>query len=148
MPVLMPRFNRRITSISADGYEFCTLDNRGQVSCRGQVFGSIAAFGVPGLSRGRAVDAGGTLTCLITDRGGASCFRGTGVGLGDGETTTSATPVPVAGLSRGVTSIAANSHACAMTRRGQAWCWGGNDRGQLGDGTTTDSAAPVRVVGF
>jgi alpha-tubulin suppressor-like RCC1 family protein len=70
------------------------------------------------------------------------------VGLGDGVTTTSVTPVQVQGLT-GVTAIATNwYHSLAVTGDGRVWAWGENAYGQLGDGTTTARPTPVLVPGI
>jgi RHS repeat-associated protein len=68
--------------------------------------------------------------------------------LGNGTTTSSASPVTVTGLS-GVTDIAAgNYHALAVRSDGTVAAWGLNNAGQLGDGTTVNRSTPVTVKGL
>ncbi len=67
--------------------------------------------------------------------------------LGNGTTTSSATPVKVA-LPAGVvvTAVTASDYdAYALTSTGQVYAWGYNQEGQLGNGTTTTSDSPVLV---
>ncbi|XTZ14993.1 Ig-like domain repeat protein [Micromonospora echinospora] len=67
--------------------------------------------------------------------------------LGNGTTTDSNVPVPVA-LPAGtrITAIAVGlDHSLAVTSTGTALAWGANFWGQLGNGTTTDSTVPVPV---
>jgi RHS repeat-associated protein len=69
--------------------------------------------------------------------------------LGDGTTTNSSTPVPVAGVGGsgtlgGVVSVASGSiTSVALLQNGTVVSWG---RGPLGDGTGNSSLTPVRVV--
>jgi alpha-tubulin suppressor-like RCC1 family protein len=69
--------------------------------------------------------------------------------LGDGTTTSQATPVQVSGLS-GVTAVSAgeDSYSLALLSDGTVWAWGSNSNGQLGDGTTTNRSTPVPVSGL
>ena|GEM_PF-2614379 len=67
--------------------------------------------------------------------------------LGNGSTTDSTVPAPVAVTleMRGIS--AGGAHTCG--KLGNAWrCWGANQRGQLGNGTTTDSPTPVAPSGI
>ena len=62
--------------------------------------------------------------------------------LGDGTTTSRATPVAVAGLSQ-VTAVAANAgYTCALTTDGTVHCWG------RWPGSTTNGLTPVAVPGL
>jgi alpha-tubulin suppressor-like RCC1 family protein len=68
--------------------------------------------------------------------------------VGDGTTTTRATPVQVTGLA-GVTQVAAGGlHSLALRSDGTVWAWGWNNHGQLGNGTTDESPSPVQVTGL
>jgi hypothetical protein len=70
-----------------------------------------------------------------------------GIGLGDGTTITSITPVKVAGDFEFRAVGVLHTAACAVTVADQAYCWGTNGAGELGDGTTTNRPTPVAVVG-
>ena len=65
--------------------------------------------------------------------------------LGNGTTTASSTPVPVAGLSGvRVKSVAGSTfHSMALTSTGAVYAWGFNGYGELGNGTETDSSTPL-----
>jgi alpha-tubulin suppressor-like RCC1 family protein len=75
-------------------------------------------------------------------------------GLGDGTTTSSASPVDVIGISTATAIAAGTYHSCAMLSDGSMMCWVGNYFGALGNGTTgngTDAAnstTPVFVIGI
>ena len=103
-----------------------------------------------------AVSTGGVHACGLTAAGSAYCWGDNNYGkLGDGTTTSSATPVPVA-APVGVTFAqlsAGGEHTCGRTDAGAVYCWGQNGSGQLGDGTIpfnrttpTAVAAPQGVV--
>src|SRR5208283_1041006 len=56
--------------------------------------------------------------------------------LGNGSTTSSATPVQVSGIS-GVVAVAGGwGHSLALKSDGTVWAWGFNGDGELGDGST------------
>lgn len=100
---------------------------------------------VTGLSSGVAsVATGAAQACAVLDDGTVSCWGSNAAGvLGDGSTTSSATPVKVSGLSDAVQVATASRHSCARTKAGAIVCWGDNGGGALGDGTTTSSTEPV-----
>jgi alpha-tubulin suppressor-like RCC1 family protein len=93
------------------------------------------------------ISAGGGTTCAVKLDGSAWCWGYSGNGeLGDGTTTSNATPVAVTGLGSGVAEVSAGwGFTCAVKTDGSLWCWGWNQYGQLGNGTTTDSSIPVRA---
>ena len=100
------------------------------------------------------LSAGNIHTCGVSPAGAAYCWGYNGDGeLGNGTTTSSATPVAVAGgltfaaVSAGDAVDAGGQHTCGVTRAGAAYCWGYNGFGGLGNGTTTNSTTPVAVSG-
>jgi hypothetical protein len=99
------------------------------------------------------VAAGAGHTCVSVLFSYVWCWGDNGDGqLGDGTTTASAEPVPVAGRLRNklVLGVAAGrAHTCAMVLEEDAfgtYCWGANDDGQLGDGSTDDQTRPEEVA--
>jgi alpha-tubulin suppressor-like RCC1 family protein len=109
----------------------------------------ISATGAGGIVT--AIAVGHYHTCIVKD-GGVMCWGENIDGqLGDGTTTSRATPVDVSGLpaGSGVTAIAAGErHTCALLAGGGLKCWGQNTFGQLGDATSTRSLSPVDVSGI
>jgi alpha-tubulin suppressor-like RCC1 family protein len=68
--------------------------------------------------------------------------------LGDGTTTSSATPVEVSGVNvPAVTAISAGGgFSLVLGSDGSVWGWGANSLGELGNGTTTRALRPVEVL--
>jgi alpha-tubulin suppressor-like RCC1 family protein len=67
--------------------------------------------------------------------------------LGNGTTTNSFAPTPVAGGLRFADITVGGAHGCGITTDGRAWCWGRNFRGDLGIGVTgPNSLVPVPVL--
>lgn len=96
------------------------------------------------------IDGGGTHSCGLTSGGAAWCWGRNPAGqLGD--STASATLVPVAVFQTGWSTFAqitaGAQHTCAIDGSGAPWCWGYNADGRLGDGTTNLGLAPVLVQG-
>jgi hypothetical protein len=95
------------------------------------------------------IDTGGSHTCMIVGGGHVRCWGNNDFGqLGDGTTTSRATPTTVTGLTGAVQITAGDRHTCAILADGTARCWGANSVGQLGDGTTTSRPTPTVVTGL
>ena len=87
-------------------------------------------------------------TCGLTIGGQAWCWGANDAGqLGNGTTTSSPGPVPVATSLTFVSLAAGGEHTCALTSTGAAYCWGDNFAGDLGDGTGIQRSLPVAVLG-
>ncbi len=139
----------------------CALTEGGGVKCWGMnLYGQLGdgsttnrstPADVAGLSSGiKAIAAGDSHSCALTEAGGVKCWGNNFSGqLGDGSTATRLTPVDVVGLPGAVKAVATGrGHTCALTAAGGVKCWGANFGGQLGDGSTTNRVAPVDVVGL
>ena len=150
-----------VRSIAAGSNHTCALTDAGGVKCWGSNYDGKIGDGsttdrltpvdVSGLGSGvKAIAAGDSHTCALTDVGGVKCWGDNYEGqLGDGTTVNRLTPANVSGLSSGVKAIAAgNDYTCAVTDAGAVKCWGDNWGGRLGDGTTTDRLTPVNVSGL
>lgn len=163
--------DQKFTRIAAGGLHNCGLTTAGATLCwgandQGQRGNGTTANPRPDtlsskltlVSGGFAFDsitAGYKHTCALTG-GIAYCWGDNSYGqLGDGTTTTTLTPVPVAG---GLTFVALSAgfyHTCGITTANQAYCWGRNTPnavqesvgGQLGDGTTASKSSPAPVSG-
>ncbi|MGO8670750.1 MAG: PKD domain-containing protein [Capsulimonadaceae bacterium] len=106
---------------------------------------------VPNLSGETAIACGGGHTLVLQPDGAlwAWGFNGSGQ-LGDGTTTTTASPVrvtPSTGLTNVVAMSAGTDHSMAL-QSGDVWTWGFNDFGQLGNDSVTNSDVPVQVSGL
>jgi alpha-tubulin suppressor-like RCC1 family protein len=105
---------------------------------------------VPGLGKGvLAVTAGEAHTCAVLVTNTVRCWGDNAFGqLGDGTTTSRATPTPVPGLTGVIGISARRDHTCALRAGGSVRCWGYNVHGEVGDGTTTNRRSPTPVVGL
>ena len=89
-----------------------------------------------------------THACALTTNGTAYCWGDNPYGeLGTGDTTTSATPVPVAGGLLWRSLDVGLDTTCGIATSGIAYCWGLNDDAAVGDGTRTNRTVPTRVLG-
>ena len=87
-------------------------------------------------------------TCALKGDGTAYCWGDNTYGeLGDGSTTSHATPTAVGGGLKFVSLTAGLAHTCGLTSGNVAYCWGDNSYGELGDGSTTQRTTPVAVGG-
>lgn len=156
----------------------CGLTTSGDVYCWGaNSFGQLGTGAVgprqrspvpiAGTKKFIQLSVGAQHSCGITTDFEAYCWGANAVGqLGNGSTTPTATPTPVAGslnfryiaTSSAFGGISATSlptppvdgrdtHTCALTSVGEAYCWGSNTSGQLGDGGTASHLTPSPVAG-
>jgi len=157
IPVDVKGLASGVSAISTGFRHTCALTTQGGVKCwgynrfgqlgDGSIVNSSVPVDVSGLGSGiRAISAGSSHSCAITNGGGAKCWGLNTLGqLGHGRAN-SRTPVNVAGLASGTTAIvASNGYTCALTSRGAVKCWGSNYYGQFGTGTRTNSRIPVDV---
>jgi alpha-tubulin suppressor-like RCC1 family protein len=99
-----------------------------------------------------AVAAGDAHTCVLVSPadglgGQIFCFGDNGYGqLGDGTTTSRATPALVPLGRRAVSVTAGGGHTCAVDVDGLAWCWGRDEDGEIGDGGAADQPLPTAVT--
>ena len=96
-----------------------------------------------------AVTAGDAHTCAVRTDHTGWCWGNNDFGqLGDGTTTTHASPVQVAatGLPNLTEVAAGSSHSCGLGVDHSVWCWGHNNAGQLGNGMMSDNHTPVSVA--
>ncbi|HEX7240293.1 MAG TPA: Ig-like domain-containing protein [Longimicrobiaceae bacterium] len=82
--------------------------------------------------------------CAVTPDRRAFCWGSNYAGqLGDGSTTSSAAPVPVAGGPAWTQVAAGFGFTCGLDAGGRAQCWGSNRNAELGTGSTDASPHPV-----
>ena len=160
-PVNVTDLASGIKIIAAGDGNTCAVTNQGGVKCWGwnavgQSGNSVQSFqsiprDVDGLTSGvKAIAAGNSHACAVTENGAVKCWGYNRQGqLGDSTTVNRYPPVDVSGLNSGFIAITAgNSHTCASTESGGIRCWGGNDQGQIGDGKLHDRLIPDDVLGL
>ena len=105
---------------------------------------------VPAGTKIEAVSAGCDFVLALTTAGKVLAWGDNSHGqLGNGTTTSTATPVTVhvtvPGAGRVKSMFAGCAHSLALTTKGKVLAWGYNAFGQLGNGTTTQSDSAVKV---
>ena len=94
-----------------------------------------------------AITADADYSCALLADGTVHCWgRNVWGQLGNGTTTSAATPVSVSGISTATAITAGNTQSCALHAGGTVRCWGNNVYGQLGNPTITISSTSVVVV--
>jgi alpha-tubulin suppressor-like RCC1 family protein len=161
IPTLAVTVEGQLIDISAGFYHTCAVTQQGRVLCWGDHQAGRLGDGalleehtpvqVTGLDQGlRAIDAGETHTCAITESGSLLCWGSNEHGeLGEGTEALRGFPVEVQGIPDGFTSVAVGGNfTCALTTTGGVKCWGRNTWGELGDGTDDSNLLPMDVIGL
>lgn len=155
-----PTVETRFVAVAAGAEHTCALDGDGRAWCwgsnsHGQLGvakrhrGADAPVAVNGVTRFRAIAAGGEHTCAIAPDDRPWCWGGNGSGqIGDGTFEDRTAPRPVLLAPKASVISAGASQSCAVDDRGTPWCWGANDRGQLGSGAGTAANVPTRIEGI
>jgi alpha-tubulin suppressor-like RCC1 family protein len=97
----------------------------------------------------KAISAGETHTCAVTQTGIAYCWGSNAAGqLGNGQKIDSDIPVQVSGANTFIAIAAGGAHTCGVTTSGNMLCWGNNADGQVGKGVANDTVlVPTTVSG-
>ncbi len=93
------------------------------------------------------VSAGDRHTCAIQSDNTLWCWGDNAYGqLGQGDTTTQASPTQVGSDSDWIDVSASGPHTCALKEGGDLWCWGNNLYGQLGLAEVGHQPSPGKVL--
>jgi alpha-tubulin suppressor-like RCC1 family protein len=151
-PVDVQGLTSGVSAISVGYSHACALTVDGKVKCWGEngngqlADGSVTDRSIPvdakDLNIGvRAISAGGSSTCIITNNNGLLCRGANGIDATySGDTSK---------LTNDVLAVSAGGdHICAITTEGGVMCWGDNYSGKLGNGTHNQSSVPVDVQGL
>jgi alpha-tubulin suppressor-like RCC1 family protein len=142
-------------AVTAGGFHSCAILGDGTVRCwgddgSGQLgdgnSGDLSltpkpVSGITSANPARAIAAGDSSTCALLADATVKCWGSNAFGqLGDGTTTSRATPVTVAGLPSpsdhaALALTVGYGHACVLLDDGTGRCWGDNTFGQLGQET-------------
>ena len=161
VPAYVSGLSSDVIAVATGESHTCAVTTSGTAKCWGLNYNGqlgdgttttrIAPGDVSGLGSGvKAIAAGASHTCVLTQSGGVKCWGKNNSGqLGDGSIAERHIPAYVSGLASDVIAVAAGeSHTCAVTTSGGVKCWGLNDGGQLGDNSTATRVTPVNVSGL
>ncbi len=102
-PIDVNGLGSSIAGIAASATSSCATTTGGGAKCWGAINSALAPQDVPGFTSGvQAIGIGNGYTCVLTTASAMQCWGSNGSGqLGDGSTTSRATPAYVTGLSGG-----------------------------------------------
>ena len=129
----------------------CAVLNGG-VQCWGAGFGSSPVSLIPNGSsvtevKMHQIDSFSKRWACAMALGGLKCWGTNSRGqLGDGTTTSSASPIDSIAPSSGVTDFDLGREMTCAVLNGGLKCWGRNSNGQLGDGSTTNRLSPTQII--
>ncbi|MCA9532683.1 MAG: hypothetical protein KC593_03355 [Myxococcales bacterium] len=149
-----------VTAMNVGGTAYsmtvCGIHQDGGVSCAGSPLGAngeatLTATRIAGITGATDVIVGTDAACVLAG-GKVLCWGSGSYGqLGNGATSSSATPVEVAGISDAVDIGGGSYNYCAQRRNGSVSCWGSGDDGQLTNGQSgreANSGSPVAIRGL
>lgn len=143
-----------VVEITTGDFHVCARIANGSVWCWGAAQANATTTdqlrAVASVGNGyRSISASGTTTCGVTSSGGLNCWGNNAFGqLGDGTTTSRATPQAVSALSNVVSVGVGVYHTCATNAGGELRCWGNNSSGQIGNGTNSSPVLLPSIVSF
>ena len=148
-------------SVSSGDFHTCAIRESGELWCWGGGLNGQLGAGPLGVVNSptplrvttgswRAVAAGQSHTCGITDDGELYCWGANDRGqLGTGDFTRRDEPALVrspGGDSRWIRVALGRDHSCAVRSDESLWCWGWNEDGQVGNGEISPEVpVPSRV---
>jgi alpha-tubulin suppressor-like RCC1 family protein/uncharacterized protein YjdB len=151
----------RFSDISVGSGFTCAISTGGRAYCWGGNTGGQLGIGSSSFVREPSpVPVNSTLTfvrifsgdvnsaCALDSAGNAFCWGRNDAGqLGDGSTTSRASPVRLGPDGMRFTSLARPTfHSCGTATDGYAYCWGDNASGRLGIGRDGLALTPTRVA--
>jgi alpha-tubulin suppressor-like RCC1 family protein len=141
-------------SVATGASGTCAVTVSGAVYCAGTTGSNTSPTLVSGLSTIKQVTLGSAHVCALGTDGSVWCWGNGSVGqLGNGNTSSSSTPVPVLGPNDGVLADVASLdagdfHTCARTSTGNVLCWGGNSSLQAGVAGGGNVTTAIEMVGI
>jgi alpha-tubulin suppressor-like RCC1 family protein len=151
-----------VSSLTGGQDGFCALLGSGGVDCWGDATSAVPVQ-VPDVSDDGGIlsnvseiagDSTGTYCAVLTSTAVDCWGNGEGGELGDGQDSSSASPVNVQAVSGsgalgGVSTLTSDEDGyCALLGSGGVDCWGNGTFGILGNGQFSSSATPVQVGGM